>query len=149
MLVEECLTSKVHTVDPQASLRVAAVQMATHDVGSLPVSDANNERLVGMVTDRDIAIRGIGRAWGPEAQISDVMSQEVLYCRSDDEVDAVLDNMAQNQIRRLPVVSDEKRLVGIVSISDLTKADPDRGGASLSRVAEPSDKHSQSLERAS
>lgn len=145
MLVQECMTSMVHTIAPDSSLRAAAVQMGVHDLGSLPVVNVADEKLVGMVTDRDIVIRGLGCGKGPEALASDVMSNEVLYCRAGDEVDEVLGNMGENQVRRLPVVSDEKRLVGIVSLGDLIKADPSHGGACFAQITEPSDKHSQVL----
>jgi CBS domain-containing protein len=79
----------------------------------LPVGD--NDRLVGMVTDRDIAVRGISHGLGPEAPVRDVMSAEVKYCFEEDDIDDLAESMASDQIRRLPVLNDKKRLVGIVS----------------------------------
>lgn len=143
MKISQCMSKNVHTISLGTPLKHAAEQMAINDLGSLPVVD--NEQLVGMVTDRDIAVRGIGKGWGPDASATEVMTDDVLYCRETDDVDDVLANMGENQVRRLPVVNDDKKLVGIVSIGDLVKASPQRGGASLAQVAEPSALHSQSL----
>lgn len=144
MIIQECMSSDVHTISPGTPLRHAAEQMAINDIGSLPV--AENLRLVGMVTDRDIAIRGIGMGLGPDAQASEVMSDNALYCYVTDEVPDVLANMGENQVRRLPVVTENKQLIGLISISDLVKAQPELGAASLAQVAEPSALHSQTLE---
>ena len=78
-----------------------------------------NDRLVGMITDRDIAVRGVAAGMGPQAKVGDVMNLEVKYCFEDQEVDEVLRNMGELQVRRLPVLNRDKRLVGIVSLSDL------------------------------
>src|SRR3546814_10334410 len=90
--------------------------MADIDTGFLPVAD--NDRLIGIVTDRDIAIRGVAAGRRPEASIREVMSDEVKYCFDDQDVDDVLENMGDIQVRRLPVVDRDKRLVGIVSLTD-------------------------------
>jgi len=137
------MSTDVCTISPDTPLRRAAEKMAERDLGSIPV--AKNDRLVGMVTDRDIAIRGIGGGFGPEANAAEVMTREVLYCNAGDDVDAVLENMASMQIRRLPVIDDDKQLVGIVSIGDLVKVQPADAGQCYARVAEPSQLHSQSL----
>lgn len=143
MRVQECMSTDVCTISPDTPLRRAAEKMAERDLGSIPV--AKNDRLVGMVTDRDIAVRGIGCGFGPEAKAAEVMTREVLYCNVGDDVDAVLENMASMQIRRLPVIDDDKQLVGIVSIGDLVKVHPVDAGQCFARVAEPSSLHSQSL----
>lgn len=143
MIIEQCMTPHVYTARPDSSLRSTAEAMARHDVGSIPV--AQGGRLIGIATDRDIAINGVARGLGPDAATSEVMNSEVLYCRASDDVDAVLDNMGANQIRRLPVVDDHKQLVGIVSISDLTKVHPARAGDSFARVTQPSHLHSQAI----
>lgn len=143
MQIHTCMSSDVQTVSTDTPLRAVGQSMAAHDLGSIPVSE--NDRLIGMITDRDIAVRGIGRGLGPDANASEVMSKEVLYCRAQDEVDDVLQNMGENQVRRLPVVDDDKRLVGIVSIGDLVKARPAQGGQSFAKVTQPSELHSQVL----
>src|SRR5882724_4203782 len=117
MKVSECMTHDVRIADPAETLQDAARTMADIDAGILPVGE--NDRLIGVITDRDIAIRAVGRGRSPDTRVRDVMSQEIRYCYADDDVDSILHNMAQQQIRRLPVVDRNKRLVGIVSISDL------------------------------
>ncbi|MBO6730960.1 MAG: CBS domain-containing protein [Erythrobacter sp.] len=143
MQVQQCMTRDVHTIEPGAPVKEAAETMARHDLGALPV--ALSGRLIGMATDRDIAIRGVGRGKGPEVPTSEIMTEELLYCRSGDDVRDVLASMGESQVRRLPVLDDDKQLVGIVSIGDLAKAKPEAGGAGLALVAEPSDHHSQDL----
>ena len=90
--------------------------MSQTDVGVLPVSDG--DRLVGMVTDRDIAIRAVAVGKGPDSTVGDVMTADVNYCFDDDDIEDVCENMADQQVRRLPVVDRDKRLVGIVSLAD-------------------------------
>ena len=143
MQISDCMTLDVRTVSPQDTLRHAAEIMAEIDAGSLPVGE--NDRLVGMITDRDIAIRGVGKGRGADALVSDVMTREIKYCFDDEEIDDVLDNMAELQVRRLPVLNEEKRLVGIVSLSDLAEEEARRTGKALCDIARPSVLHSQHL----
>jgi CBS domain-containing protein len=142
MRIRECMTRDVQLVSPDDTIERAAQIMGSIDAGILPVT--NGERLVGMITDRDIAIRGIAEGCGPSARVGDIMSQEVKYCFDDAETDEVLDNMAEIQVRRMPVVDHDKRLVGIVSLSDLDYEDPDRGGEALRGITERSARHNQS-----
>ncbi len=143
MQVQQCMSTDVCTISPDTPLQRAAEKMAKNDLGAIPV--AKDDKLVGMVTDRDIAIRGIGCGFGPDAKASEVMTQELLYCNSGDAIDDVLENMASLQIRRLPVVDNAKQLVGIVSIGDLVKVQPTDAGRCFAKVARPSELHSQSL----
>lgn len=144
MKVSECMTREVRIVDPAETLQDAARAMADIDAGFLPVGE--NDRLVGIITDRDIAIRAIGTGRTPDARIRDVMSQEVRYCYEDEDVDDILYDMAEQQIRRLPVVDRNKRLVGVVSISDLaTSGETARSGEALCEIARPSGLHSQAI----
>ena len=115
MKISECMSRDVQLATPDHSLQSAARMMADIDTGFLPVAD--NDRLIGIVTDRDIAIRGVAAGRRPEASIREVMSDEVKYCFDDQDVDDVLENMGDIQVRRLPVVDRDKRLVGIVSIT--------------------------------
>src|SRR5499433_2882118 len=124
MKVSEMMTRDVCLASPGQKLRDVAVEMKKRDIGVLPVGD--NERLVGMITDRDIAVRGISQGLGPEASVGDVMSTEVKYCFESDEIGDLAQNMADEQIRRLPVLNDENRLVGIVSLGDLATSRPGR-----------------------
>jgi CBS domain-containing protein len=141
MKIKDVMTMDVRTAKPDERLCDAANKMEEIDSGILPVSDG--DRLVGMLTDRDIAIRGVGRGMGPDALVRDVMTHDVKYCFEDDEVDDVADNMAEIQVRRLPVVSRDKRLVGIVSVGDLAVSDGGAvpAGEALRGIARPGGEH--------
>lgn len=144
MKVSECMKRAVRIVDPAETLQNAALTMAEIDAGFLPVSE--NDRIIGIITDRDIAIRAVGTGRAPDAKIRDVMSQDVRYCYADDDVDDILYNMAEQQLRRMPVVDRDKRLVGVISITDLaTNGVAARTGEALGRIARPSGLHSQAV----
>lgn len=144
MKVNQCMTREVRIVDPDETLQDAARAMADIDAGILPVGE--NDRLVGIVTDRDIAIRAVAIGRQPTAKVRDVMSGTISYCYEDDEAEDVLETMANFQIRRMPVLDRNKRLVGIVSITDLAhNGEAARAGATLGDIARPSGLHSQSL----
>src|SRR3546814_2669008 len=100
MKVSECRTREVEIVDPDTTLQNTARIMAEIDAGILPVSDG--ERLIGIITDRDIAVRGVALGRSPDTRVGDVMSQEVLYCFEDQDVEDVLIHMGEIQVRRLP-----------------------------------------------
>ncbi|TJV40187.1 MAG: CBS domain-containing protein, partial [Mesorhizobium sp.] len=114
-------------------------------VRSWPVfEDFDHDRLVGMITDRDIAIRGVALGKGPDTKVRDVMSPEVKYCFDDEDVEHVLENMGDLQVRRLPVLNRDKRLVGIISLGDLsTNGEAAEAGESLSDISKPGGEHSQ------
>jgi len=122
MKVSDAMTRDVRVVTLDQTLRQAAQWMAEIDAGSLPVGE--NGRLVGMITDRDIAVRAVAQGLGPDTKVRDVMSDGVLYCFEDESVDHVSKNMGDVQVRRLPVVTRDKRLVGIISIGDLAQCEP-------------------------
>lgn len=144
MRVADCMTRDVRIANPEESLQEAARAMAQIDSGVLPVGE--NDRLVGMITDRDIAVRGVARGSPPESSIRDVMSSDVCYCYDDDDTDEVIENMSEIQVRRLPVVDHDKRLVGIVALSDIARSgDRTATGEALNDIARPSAQHSQSL----
>jgi CBS domain-containing protein len=138
MLISDVMTRDVDLINPGTTLREAACRMRDRDVGSLPV--AENNRLVGMVTDRDIVVKGVAEArdaGGTTAR--EVMSPNVLYCFDDQSVDEVLTNMGDVQVRRLPVVDRDKKLVGIVSIGDLAKkGSAKHTGEALKDISKPS-----------
>ena len=117
MQIADAMTRDVQVVNPGQTIADAARMMADCDCGVLPV--AENDRLVGMITDRDIVVRALAQGKTPDASIKDVMSSEVKYCFDDDDVSNVARNMGDLQIRRLPVVNRDKRLVGIVSLGDI------------------------------
>ena len=136
MKVADAMTRDVRVANPAQSIREAAEMMAELDAGALPVGE--QDRLVGMITDRDIAIRGVAKGKAPDTPIRDVMTDDVKYCFDDEEVDDVARNMADIQVRRLPVVNREKRLVGIIAIADLAaNEDPEVVGEAVSGISEP------------
>jgi len=136
------MTSEVRVASPDQTIREAAQLMAELDAGALPV--AENDRLVGMITDRDIAVRAVAEGLPADTPVSEIMSHEVLYCFEDQALDDVARNMGQVQVRRLPVVNRDKRLVGLVSFADLARTEqPTTVGRAVSHVSEPGGKHSQ------
>jgi CBS domain-containing protein len=146
MRVSDAMTSAVRITTPENTIAEAARMMAEIDAGILPVGDG--DRLVGMLTDRDIAIRAVAAGKGPDTIVSEVMTKEVLYCFADQDLDDVVQNMADTKVRRMPVLNREKRLVGILSLGDVALVDdPDITGEVLSEISEPGGKHSQRLGR--
>lgn len=142
MKIAEVMTRDVRICHPEDTVHDAARTMAELDIGVLPVGDT--DRLLGMITDRDIAVRAVAEGKGPETSISEVMSPEILYCFEDEDTSEVARNMAEIKVRRLPVVDREKRLCGIVSIGDLGVTADDREVASaVDGISEPGGPHSQ------
>jgi CBS domain-containing protein len=138
MRVSEVMTQGAECTRPDASVEEAARRMKTLDVGALPVCD--NDRLIGMVTDRDITVRATAEACDPCATtVREVMTPDVVYCFDDDLIDDAVRMMEDQQIRRLPVLSRDKRLVGIVALGDIAvKTGDDRlSGEVLEQVSEP------------
>jgi CBS domain-containing protein len=138
MKVSDIMTREVEVLSPEATLQDAARRMKELDVGSLPVCDG--ERLVGMLTDRDIVVRAVAEARdGRETRVRDVMSAEVRYVFEDQDVDEGAELMEEHQIRRLPALDRNKRLVGIISIGDIAvrTSDDALSGAALEGVSEP------------
>ena len=119
MKVSEAMTRDVMLIHADQSIEEAAALMEDCDIGSLPVADS--DRLIGMITDRDIAVRAVAKGQGPDTPVRQVMSKEVLYCFEDDDVKNVAKNMSDARVRRLPVVDGEKRLVGMLSLGDLAR----------------------------
>jgi len=118
MQVSEVMSKEVVTVTPDASMKEITKKMMQRDCGCVVV--VKDDRLVGMITDRDIALRCIANEHDPvKTSAKDVMTSDILYCKDTDDVDAVARNMMDNKVRRLPVINAEKRLVGIVSLGDL------------------------------
>ncbi|MFA6237966.1 MAG: CBS domain-containing protein [Bacteriovorax sp.] len=138
MLVKECMTSHVELGDPEMTLLKAAQKMRDGDFGILPIQE--NDRLVGMLTDRDLVIRGMAEGKDPQkAKVRDVMTESVLYCFEDQTLEEVAENLAENQIRRLPVLNRKKRLVGILSLGDLAESleKPDNIEETLTQICKP------------
>lgn len=136
MQVRDVMSHDVVVVDPHESLRAVAQRMAELDVGALPVGE--DDQLVGMVTDRDMVIRGLAIGKGPATKVGDVMTPDVKYCFQDQQVDEVAANMAAIQVRRLPVVDRDKRLVGILALCDIATSKAGGSAAqALSGISRP------------
>jgi len=143
MKIGKIMHHEVQVISPEESLRNAAAMMKRLDAGVLPVGE--HDKLIGMITDRDIAIRGIAEGKGPDAKVHDVMSQQVKYCFEDEDVNHVAQNMAELQVRRLPVMNRDKRLVGIVSLGDLaTQGSLPKTARALHGISQPGGRHNQS-----
>jgi CBS domain-containing protein len=136
MRVSDVMTRDVKLIHPQDPIREAARHMRDLDVGSLPVTDG--DRLVGFITDRDIVVRALADSGGPDSPVSTAMSDQVLYCFEDETVEKVAENMGRNQVRRLPVLTRDKRLCGIVALGDLANAGADEPAeGALEAISKP------------
>ena len=144
MKVSECMTRDPDVVNPDQPIREAATFMLQDDAGSMPVCDG--DRLVGMITDRDIAVRAVAAGRGPETPVREAMTDHIDYCFDDEEVEAVAMKMSDVQVRRLPVISRaDKKLVGIVSLGDLSRSDKgESASVALEGVTDPGGQHNQS-----
>ncbi|TDV21069.1 CBS domain-containing protein [Paraburkholderia caballeronis] len=128
--VREIMSRDVVHVAPSTTIREAAGLMARYDIGALPVCDGR--RMVGMVTDRDLAVRALAVGAAPDTAVEEVATATVEWCCEDDDVDLVQQRMADAQVRRVPVVNEARELVGTLSLGDIaTRAD----GASRDEVA--------------
>ena len=137
MQAQDLMTRDVTVVEPDATIQQAARAMVLLDAGILPVGE--NDRLVGMITDRDIAVRGIAEGKGPQTKVRELMTRDVKYCFADEEVEDIASNMAEIQLRRLPVLDHDKRLVGILSLCDIAVGDdPEQAAEALSGISRPS-----------
>ncbi len=142
MRVSEAMSREVRLANPGQSIREAAQVMAEIDAGALPVS--TQDRLVGMITDRDITVRAVAQGRDPNTPVGEVMTREIKYCFDDDDLDDVAKNMADIKVRRLPVVNRDKRLVGIVSLADIaTQESKKTAGKATQGVSQPGGPHSQ------
>jgi len=142
MNVSEVMTAQVVTATPRTTIAEVAQTMAKIETGAVPITD--DGKVVGLITDRDIVIRVVAEAGSLSQPVSEVMSQDVKYCFEDEDSAHVAQNMGELQVRRLPVLNREKRLVGIVSLSDLaTGSAKAHAGEALSEIARPGGEHSQ------
>lgn len=136
MKIRDVMTEVVDLVDPETKITDAARKMRDNDVGALPVGDGDH--LVGLLTDRDIVVRAIAESKDPGSYtVRETMSERIFYCFDDQTAGEVAANMGEIQIRRLPVVDRDKRLVGIVSLGDLSTGGANReAGEALGRISE-------------
>jgi len=140
MELRDIMTRNVEVVNGNASLKEAATKMKTLDVGLIPVCDG--DRLKGLLTDRDITIRATANGRDPsKTKVSEVMSTDIAYCLEDQAVDEAVILMEARQIRRLPILNQDKQLVGIVSLADIAVdvGDRDLTGETLEEISEPAE----------
>lgn len=138
MQIKEIMSRDVEVIHPDSAIQEAATKMKTFDVGSLPVCD--NQRLIGVVTDRDLALRAVAAGRDPQTtKVSEAMTPELIYCFEDENVKEAAKLMERYQIRRLPILDREKHLVGIVSLGDLAveTGNEKLSGKVLEEVSEP------------
>ena len=140
MELRDIMTRDVEVVSAGASLKEAASKMKRLDVGLIPVCDG--DRLQGILTDRDITIRATADGRDPKkTKVADVMSTDLAYCLEEQEIEEAVSLMEARQIRRIPILSQDKRLVGIVSVADIVVRvrDRDLSGETLEEISEPAE----------
>jgi CBS domain-containing protein len=143
MKVRDIMTASVDSIDAADTIANAARRMAEDDVGSLPV--LSGDKLVGIVTDRDIAVRGVAASIDSDTPISRIMSDEIATCSPGDDIETALALMSREQIRRMPVCNDGGDVIGIVALADMAEKDPikDEVTDALADICEPSGLHCQ------
>ena len=140
--LKDLMSRDVKVISPDMNIGEAARAMRDGDFGMMPVGE--DDRMIGTISDRDIAIRAVAEGKAPTTKVGDVMSHEVLYCFEDEELEAIAQNMAEMKVRRMPVVNRDKRLVGIISLGDLARTEDARTtGQAGSQFSEPGGEHSQ------
>jgi CBS domain-containing protein len=134
MLVREAMTSHAEWIDPDITLKDAAQRMRDHDIGCLPIG--KDDRLVGMLTDRDLVCRAVAQGLDPATtKVGDVMTKGITWCFDDETVEETVERMEQKQIHHLPVLNRQKRMTGILSLSDLALRGPQALSAKVSKLA--------------
>ncbi|MES2999326.1 MAG: CBS domain-containing protein [Pseudomonadota bacterium] len=135
--ISDVMSRDVQVIGPDETIAQAAKHMRDGDFGMMPVGD--NDRMVGAISDRDIAVRGIAEGLDGSAKVRDVMSNGIHWVYDDESIERASELMSEHQIRRLPVVDRDKRLVGIVALADLAVKEPESGnaGEALTEISEP------------
>ncbi len=142
MKISEVMTRDVQTISPDQTAQEAATFMLSAGAGSIPVTEG--EQLIGMITDRDIAVRGVANGHGPDTPVRDLMTSGIVCVNIDDDIRAVVSKMSEAQVRRLPVVDEQQRLCGIVSLGDLSRgSEGDTAQEALEGVSAPGGQHQQ------
>ena len=146
MLLRDMMTAKIEDIPADATLMQAAERMKLLDIGAIPVRE--NDRLVGMITDRDIAVRAVAEGRGPETLVRETMTDKVEHCFEDDDVEEVAMKMSDSQVRRFPVLNRaDHRLTGIVSLGDLSRSrQSEAASIALDGITDPGGPHDQSTE---
>jgi CBS domain-containing protein len=136
MKAKDIMTRDIFVVSPDTSIQEAAQAMQQQDIGALPVCDG--EKILGMVTDRDIAVRGVAKGLHAQTAVGAIMTTDVSFCLVDDDLDEVREMMSKKQIRRLPVIDDKRNLAGMISLGDIALRDRDReAGETLENISRP------------
>ena len=133
--ISEVMTTNVKVVRPDETIQNAAKLMADLDIGAIPVCDGT--KLQGMLTDRDIAVRAVAEGRGGNTPVGEVMTADIVWCTDEDDTQEVLDRMADAQVRRIPVVDQDRNLVGIVALGDLAIEDEDNVDEALRDISMP------------
>ena len=133
MKVSECMSAHVRLCAPNDTIQDAARTMKEMDVGLLPVGE--NDRLVGTITERDIVVRCLAAGKGADTPVKEAMSSGIHYCFDNDSIEEAAEKMAEQQVRRLPVLNQQKRMVGIISLGDICKAEEAHGGKALKSIS--------------
>ena len=135
MQVHDIMSRKVELTDPNMTIRDVARRMRADSIGALPVGE--NDRLVGMVTDRDIVVRAVAEERLPgNTSVREVMSENICYCFEDDNLEDAARIMAEHQVKRLPVLNRNKRLVGIVALGDIGRSGADCAQTALEGISQ-------------
>jgi CBS domain-containing protein len=132
---KDVMTRRVDVISPEASIAEAALRMRTGDFGLLPVGE--NDRMIGAISDRDIVVRAVAQGKSPDTQVREVMSEGILWAYDDDSVEDAVKIMSKHQVRRLPIINHDKRLVGIVALGDLAvnKAERQPAAKALAEIS--------------
>src|SRR5262245_14911814 len=144
MRVKEAMTHDVCVCGPDETISECARAMALNDIGAMPVAEDN--LLVGMITDRDIAVRAVAAGRGPETSIREILSREVLYCFEDQDLEHIASSMGIARVRRLPVVTRDHGLAGILSLGDVARRSPDIAGGAIRGVSRRGGPHCQATQ---
>ena len=135
--IKDVMSREVQVIGPDATIAEAARCMRDGDFGMMPVGE--NDRMVGAISDRDIAVRAVAEGLDGNAKVRDVMSDGIRWCYEDEPVERAAQIMSEHQIRRLPIVNRDKRLVGIVALGDLAVKERETAPATeaLCEISEP------------
>ncbi len=134
MQIKDVMSQQCEWIAPDATLEQAAQTMKQQDIGFLPVGE--NDKLIGAVTDRDIVTRAVADGSSFGTRVRDVMTEQIKYCFEDQAVDEICQNMSEIKVRRLPVVNRDKRLVGVVSLGNLSQAQAQQSGEALQQITQ-------------
>ena len=142
MRIIDVMTPNIETVTPDQTARDAATFMLRAEAGSIPVCEG--DKVVGMITDRDIAVRGVAEGRGPDTPVRELMTDGIICAHENDDVEEVARRMSEEQVRRLPVLDSNEKLIGIVSLGDLARdTSGDAANEALEGVSQPGGQHEQ------